>query len=60
MKFLKGYTKRYFSLAIITIYSTIDKLSKKSSNFQYHKKAFEFIQPSQAPPYKKEYTFLEK
>jgi len=50
MKYLKGYTKRYFSLAVITLYSTIDKLSKTNSNFQYHKKAFEFIQPSQAPP----------
>ncbi len=51
MKHLKGYGKQYFSLAIIAMYSTLNKLSKVDSSFQYHKKAFEFIQPSQAPPY---------
>ena len=50
MKHLKGYGKRYFSLAIIAMYSTSSKLSKNDNNFQYHKKAFEFIQPSTAPP----------
>ena len=51
MKHLKGYGKRYFTLAVIAMYSTLYKLSKVDSNFQYHKKAFEFIQPSTAPPY---------
>jgi hypothetical protein len=50
MKHLKGYGKRYFSLAIIAMYSTINRLSKIDSNFQYHTKAFEYLQPSQAPP----------
>ena len=50
MKHLKGYGKRYFSLAIIAMYSTLNKLSKADSNFQYHKKAFEFTQQAQAPP----------
>ena len=50
MKHLKGYGKRYFSLAIIAMYSTLNKLSKVDSNFQYHKKSFEFIQQPQAPP----------
>jgi len=50
MKHLKGYGKRYFSLAIIAMYSSLFKLSKADSSFQYHKKSFEFIQPSQAPP----------
>lgn len=50
MKHLKGYGKQYFSLAIIAMYSTLNKLSKNDNNFQYHKKAFEFIQPSTAPP----------
>jgi len=50
MKHLKGYTKRYFSLAIIAMYSTLHKLSRNDSNFVYHKKSFEFIQPSTAPP----------
>jgi hypothetical protein len=50
MKYLKGYGKRYFSLAIISMYSTIDKLSTVDTNFQYHIKAYELIQPSTAPP----------
>jgi len=50
MKHLKGYTKQYFSLAIIAMYSTLNKLTKSDTNFQYHKKQFEFIQPSTAPP----------
>jgi hypothetical protein len=50
MKHLKGYGKKYFSLAFIAMYSTIHKLSTNDSNFVYHKKAFEFIQPSTAPP----------
>ena len=50
MKHLKGYGKRYFSLAIIAMYSSLFKLSKNDSNFKYHKKSFEFTQQSQAPP----------
>jgi len=50
MKHLKGYTKRYFSLAIIAMYSTLFKLTRADSNFQYHLKAFEYIKPSRAPP----------
>jgi len=50
MKHLKGYGKRYFSLVIIAMYSTLDKLSLIDSNFKYHLKAFEYLQPSQAPP----------
>ena len=50
MKHLKGYGKQYFSLAIIAMYSTLFKLSTNDNNFEYYKKAFEFIQPSTAPP----------
>ena len=50
MKHLKGYGKRYFSLAIIAMYSTINKLTKADTNFQYHIKAFEYLPLSQAPP----------
>jgi hypothetical protein len=50
MKHLKGYGKKYFSLAIIAMYSTINKLSTIDSNFQYHIKAFEYLPLSQAPP----------
>ena len=50
MKHLKGYGKRYFSLAVIAMYSTLNKLSKIDSNFQYHLKAFEYLPLSQAPP----------
>jgi len=52
MKHLKGYGKRYFSLAIIAMYSTLYKLCRVEINFRYHIKPFEFIQPSTAPPLK--------
>ncbi|VAY86484.1 hypothetical protein MNB_ARC-1_164 [hydrothermal vent metagenome] len=32
------------------MYSTINKLTRADSNYQYHLKAFEYFQPSQAPP----------
>ncbi|MEA3314977.1 MAG: hypothetical protein U9Q30_03905 [Campylobacterota bacterium] len=51
MKHLKGFGKRYFSLAIIAMYSTLYKLSKVDSNFQYHIKSFEYLPLKQAPPY---------
>jgi len=50
MKHLKGFGSKYFSLSFIAMYSTIHKLCRNDSNFIYHKKAFEFIQPSTAPP----------
>ncbi|BFU78947.1 hypothetical protein ALC152_21620 [Arcobacter sp. 15-2] len=51
MKHLKGYGKRYFSLAIIAMYSTLNKLSSIDSNFQYHKKAFAYQEYKTSPPY---------
>jgi len=51
MKHLKGYTKRYFSLAIIAMYSTLYKLSRCDSNFQYHTKAFEYQEYKTSPPF---------
>jgi hypothetical protein len=50
MKHLKGYGKRYFSLAIIAMYSTLNKLSKIDSNFQYHLKAFAYQENKTSPP----------
>jgi hypothetical protein len=50
MKHLKGFKKRYFSLAIIAMYSTINKLIKADINFQYHLKSFEYLPQRQAPP----------
>ncbi|OPX26221.1 MAG: hypothetical protein B1H07_04910 [Campylobacteraceae bacterium 4484_166] len=50
MKNLKGYKKRYFKMAVIAMYSTINKLIKTTTNFQYHKKSYIIIKPSQAPP----------
>jgi len=50
MKHLNGYGKRYFSLAIIAMYSTINKLSSIDIKFKYHIKAFEYSPLSQAPP----------
>lgn len=50
MKHLKGYGKRYFSLAIIAMYSTLYKLCIIDSNFQYHLKAFEYQEYKTSPP----------
>lgn len=51
MKHLRGYTKGYFSLAIIAMYSTLHKLSQCDSNYKYHKDAFETLERKTSPPY---------
>jgi hypothetical protein len=51
MRHLRGYGKRYFSLAIIAMYSTLFKLSALDSNYQYHTKAFEYQEYKTSPPY---------
>ena len=53
MKHLKGYGKRYFSLAIIAMYSTLYKLSTVDSNFKYHIKSFAYQEYKTSPPYSK-------
>jgi len=50
MKHLKGYGKRYFSLAIIAMYSTLSRLSKADSNFQYHLKSYKYQEYKTSPP----------
>jgi len=50
MKHLKGYGKKYFSLAIIAMYSTLFKLTKSDVNFQYHKSAWQFSDTLTSPP----------
>ena len=50
MKHLRGYTKRYFSLAIIAMYSTLHKLSRLDSNYQYLKFAFKVQEYKTSPP----------
>ncbi|WP_158298189.1 hypothetical protein [Sulfurovum sp. NBC37-1] len=50
MKHLRGYTKRYFSLAIIAMYSTLNKLCTVDSNFQYHRYAFKIEEYKTSPP----------
>ena len=42
MKHLKGYTKRYFSLAIIAVYSSLHKLTRVENAAEYHLKAMEY------------------
>jgi hypothetical protein len=59
MKHLNGFGKRYFSLAIIAMYSTLYKLCKMHNNYQYHLKAFEYLPLSQAPPFYNQ-TFIQK
>jgi len=51
MKYLKGYSRRYFSLATIAMYSTLHKLCWIDSNHQYHKLAFEYQEYKTSPPY---------
>ncbi len=51
MKHLRGYGKRYFSLAVIAMYSTIFKLSALDTNYQYHTKAFEYQEYKTSPPF---------
>jgi hypothetical protein len=50
MKHLRGYTRRYFSLAIIAMYSTLSKLCRVDSNFQYHRSAFKIEEYKTSPP----------
>ncbi|MEA1954564.1 MAG: hypothetical protein U9O24_09255 [Campylobacterota bacterium] len=50
MKHLRGYTRRYFSLAIIAMYSTLHKLSRVDSNYQYLKFAYSLLPQKTAPP----------
>jgi uncharacterized protein Veg len=50
MKHLKGYTKRYFSLAIIAMYSSLFKLTRDDSNYVYHKKSWQFRDTLTSPP----------
>ncbi|NKQ41319.1 MAG: hypothetical protein HF962_07090 [Sulfurovum sp.] len=50
MKHLKGNKKRYFSLAIIAMYSTLHKLCRLDSSYKYHKIAFSPLPRKTAPP----------
>jgi hypothetical protein len=50
MKHLRGHTRRYFSLAVIAIYSTLYKLSRMDTNRRYHKLAWKFSQYKTSPP----------
>ncbi len=50
MKHLRGYTKRYYSLAIIAMYSTLNKLCTVDSNVQYHNHAFKIEEYKTSPP----------
>ncbi len=50
MKYLRGNRKRYFSLAIIAMYSTWHKLARLDSNYQYHKLAYDLPHHKTSPP----------
>jgi len=51
MKHLKGYRKKYFSLRIITIYSSLLKLTTIDCNHKYHLYAFEYQEYKTSPPF---------
>ncbi|MDF1882169.1 hypothetical protein JHD50_12815 [Sulfurimonas sp. MAG313] len=50
MKHLNGYKKRYFSLAVIAMYSTIDKLMKIENALVYHLRALKYQEYKTSPP----------
>ncbi len=50
MKYLRGNKKRYFSLAIIAMYSTWQKLARLDSNYQYHMLAYRQPEHKTSPP----------
>ena len=50
MKHLNGFGKRYFSLAIIAMYSTLIKLCTIDTNHQYHLLAFAYQEYKTSPP----------
>ena len=50
MKHLKGYKKKYFSLAIIAMYSTLYKLSSKDTSYIYHKLSHKDPAKKTSPP----------
>ena len=49
-KYLRGHNKQYFSLAVIAMYSTLHKLIRLDSNYQYHKLAYSLLPQKTAPP----------
>ena len=50
MKHLRGHTRRYFSLAVIAMYSTLHRLCRLDSNYQYHSFAFKIEEYKTSPP----------
>ncbi len=50
MKHLRGYTKRYFSLAVIAMYSTLERLAKIDNNYKYHKLFYKQPEHKTSPP----------
>ncbi len=50
MKYLRGNKKRYFSLVIIAMYSTWQKLARLDSNYQYHMLAYRQPEHKTSPP----------
>ncbi len=59
MKHLKGYKQRYFSLAIIAMYSTLFKLCTIDANYQYYRYAFERPEYKISSPYLYTYYLLQ-
>ena len=51
-KYLRGHNKQYFKLSVIAMYSTLHKLSRLDSNFQYFKLTFSPLPLKTAPPSK--------
>ncbi len=51
MKHLKGYKKRYFSLAVIAMYSTLYKLGGIDASYIYHKLSHKDPVKQTSPPF---------
>ena len=50
MKHLKGYKKRYFSLVVIAMYSTLHRLNRVDTNYIYHKLSYKDPTKKTSPP----------
>ncbi len=50
-KYLKGLKKRYFSLTIIAIYSTLHIIGRVDANYIYHKLSHKSPVKNTSPPF---------
>ncbi|MCV6608119.1 MAG: hypothetical protein OIF32_07905 [Campylobacterales bacterium] len=52
MNHTRGFRKKYFTLAAITAYSTLNKLTTIENTYKEAKDSLEYVHPNKAPPVK--------